>query len=206
MKYTDELCERYPALAGVKNEVEAAINTIISAYRLGGKILLCGNGGSAADCEHISGEFLKGFIMKREPVGEELAALSSELKEDAIKLQRGVPAIPLSSLSASLTAFMNDVDPSLVYAQLVYALGKSGDVLIALSTSGNSKNIVSAVKCAKALGIKTVALTGKCGGVLASLADLTVKVPENETYKVQEYHLPVYHAICADVEDVLFGE
>ena len=205
MRYTDELCERYPALRAVKSDVESAVNIILDSYRTGGKILLCGNGGSAADCEHISGEFLKGFLMKRAPIGEELSALQKTLGEGAEKLQRGVPAIPLTSLSASLSAFANDVDAELVYAQLVYALGKRGDVLIAISTSGNSKNVALAVKCAKALGIKTIALTGEGGGALFSLADVTVKAPECETYKIQEYHLPIYHAICADVEEFLFA-
>ena len=206
MRYTEELCTRYPALRAVKSDIENAVNIILDSYRSGGKILLCGNGGSAADCEHISGEFLKGFLMKREPTGEELLALKETLGERAEKLQRGVAAIPLTSLSSSLSAFANDVDAELVYAQLVYALGKKGDVLLSISTSGNSKNVALAVKCAKALGIKTIALTGEGGGALLSLADVTVKAPECETYKIQEYHLPIYHAICADVEEILFAK
>lgn len=204
MRYTNELCERYPALAGVKENVEKAISIITDSYRAGGKLLLVGNGGSCADCEHISGEFLKGFLMKREPNGQELCALESELGEDAKKLQRGVPAIPLTSLTASLSAFANDVDPMLVYAQLVYALGEKNDVLIAISTSGNSENVVAAAKCARALGLKIVALTGERGGKLSVLADSCIKAPSAETFKVQEYHLPIYHAICADVERILF--
>ena len=206
MRYTEELCTRYPALRAVKSDIENAVNIILDSYRSGGKILLCGNGGSAADCEHISGEFLKGFLMKREPTGEELLALKETLGERAEKLQRGVAAIPLTSLSSSLSAFANDVDAELVYAQLVYALGKKGDVLLSISTSGNSKNEALSVKCAKALGIKTIALTGEGGGALLSLADVTVKAPECETYKIQEYHLPIYHAICADVEEILFAK
>lgn len=204
MNYVENLVARYPALASSADAVSQAIDEIIKAHREGGKILLCGNGGSAADCEHISGELLKDFMTKREPHGEELARLSEELGEDAQKLRGGIAAIPLTSLSASLSAFANDVDARLVYAQLVYALGRAGDVLIAISTSGNSENVALAVKCARALGIKTVALTGRGGGALSELADVIITAPESETYKVQEYHLPIYHAICAEVERIIF--
>lgn len=204
-KYTDELVERYPALLPCKPFVIEAINEIVASCDRGGKVLLAGNGGSAADCEHISGEFLKGFLMKREPVGEEAEALVRVLGANGMKLQRGIGAIPLTSLSAALSAFANDVEPELVFAQLVYALGKKGDVLIGISTSGNSKNVLRAAKCASALGIKSVALVGDGGGALSEVCDVVIKVPERETFKVQELHLPVYHAICADVEAILFG-
>ena len=179
---------------------------ILDCYSACGKILLCGNGGSAADSEHIAGELLKGFLTKRTPNDRELTGLSLALgsEELAGKLQRGIPAIPLPSMSAAISAFSNDVDPELVYAQLVYALGKKGDVLIGLSTSGNSKNVVHAIKIAKSLGIKTIALTGRDGGELKNIADVTIRVPATETYKVQEYHLPIYHAICAEAERILF--
>lgn len=200
------MTQRYPALGACAEDVRAAVDTLIECYRAGGKILLCGNGGSAADCEHIAGEFLKGFLSLRSPIGEELTALSAALKDEsaAAKLQQGIPAIPLPSISGALSAFANDVDAELVYAQLVYALGKKGDVLIAISTSGNSKNAVAAAKVARARGLKTVALTGISGGALADICDISVKAPEKETYKVQEYHLPIYHAICAQVEAILF--
>ena len=204
MNYVDNLCERYPELAPLRVKITEAVDMIIESYRSGGKVLLCGNGGSAADSEHISGEFLKGFIELRTPHGAELEALESALGEDAKKLQMGVPAIPLTSLSASISAFSNDVDPMLVYAQLVYALGKQGDVLLGLSTSGNSKNVVKAAAVAKALGIKTVGFTGESGGKLLEICDVTLNAPSRETYKVQEYHLPIYHAICAEVERILF--
>lgn len=203
-KYTDALSDRYPKLLPIIPEVKMAVSKIVNAYKKGGKILLCGNGGSAADCEHISGEFLKGFLMKRTPKGEELAALSSTLGDDAKLLQGGVPAIPLTSLTASLSAFANDVSPELVYAQLVYALGRAGDVLVAISTSGNSKNAVLAAKCARALGIDVIALVGEGGGELAKIADTVIRAPECETFKIQEYHLPIYHAICSDVEAIIF--
>lgn len=200
-----ELVTRYPALSACENDVRVASDALIDCYIKGGKILLAGNGGSSSDCEHVAGELLKGFMKKREPYGEELSILSSHLgEENAKKLQGGVPTIPLPSLTGVMTAFANDVDPKLVYAQLVYALGKKSDVLIAFSTSGNSENVVWAVKAARALGIFTVALTGKSGGKLKDAADVTIKAPETETYKVQEYHLPIYHAICSYVEEKLF--
>ena len=168
--------------------------------------MLCGNGGSCADCEHIAGELLKGFLLKREPTGVTLRALAEELSDDAKKLQCAIPAIPLPSLSGVVSAFNNDVDSSLVYAQLVYAFGRENDVLLAFSTSGNSENVVKAVKAARALGISSIAFTGESGGKLLSLADVCIRVPESETYKIQEYHLPVYHAICAEVEKNIFGQ
>ena len=204
MNYLDNLTERYPELAPLKEKIGAAVDMIIESYKNGGKVLLCGNGGSAADSEHISGELLKGFMELRRPEGDELLALTEALGEDAVKLQRGVAAVPLTSLSASLSAFANDVDPELVFAQLTYALGKRGDVLICLSTSGNSKNVVKAAKVAKALGIKTIGMSGESGGAFLSICDITVNAPSSETYKVQEYHLPIYHAICAEVERILF--
>lgn len=204
MKYVEELINRYPCLCDLQKDVESAVRAIVDCHSWGGKILIAGNGGSAADAEHISGELLKGFITKRPPDTDELSSLKAALGEDAHLLQRGVSAIPLSSLSASLSAFANDVSPRLVFAQLVYALGRAGDVLVCLSTSGNSENVVAAARVARTLGIHTVALTGRSGGKLAEICDITVNVPESETYKVQELHLPVYHAICAEVEEMLF--
>ena len=190
----NELTERYAALTPIKNEVKKAYETLYGCFVGGGRVYLCGNGGSAADCEHISGELLKGFLQKREP-RENVPSV----------LQQGVAAIPLPSLSASLSAFANDVEPSLVYAQLTYALGRPGDVFMGISTSGNSKNVVEAAEVARRLGLVTIALTGASGGKLADICHVTIRVPENETYLVQELHLPVYHAICAEVEERLFG-
>ena len=178
---------------------------IVDCHNRGGKVLLVGNGGSAADCEHIAGELLKGFLLKREPVSDELSRLKEKLGDRAEKLQRGVSAIPIPSISGALSAFVNDVEAELAYAQMVYALGRKDDVLIAISTSGNSKNVVAAAECASALGIKTVALTGAGGGKLSMLADILIASPEKETFKVQEHHLPIYHAICAEVEKIIFG-
>ena len=153
MNYVENMIERYPALASCEREVALAVSAVVDCCRSGGKLLLLGNGGSAADAEHISGELLKGFLSKRPPVGEELSLLTEALGEDAARLQRGIPAIPLTSLTSVLSAFANDVSPELVYAQLVYALGKERDLVLGLSTSGNSRNVVAALKTAKALGI-----------------------------------------------------
>ena len=195
MNYIENLIVRIPAFASQKEAIEAAVDAICEMYRNGGKILLAGNGGSAADCEHISGELLKGFLKKRPYPGENPAL---------VKLQQGIAAIPLPSLSSSVTAFMNDVAPSLVFAQLVGVLGQEKDVFFGISTSGNSKNIIAAVETAKARGLKTVALTGKSGGAVAKLCDIAICVPEDETYLIQELHLPVYHAICAECEERIF--
>lgn len=199
MKHIDILITRYPGLKECKEQIIKAVTVIEEMYKTGNKLLLCGNGGSASDCEHISGELLKGFLLKRE-VTEDIAI------EDNVKknLQKGIPAIPLTSLSSSLTAFANDVDPSLCFAQLCFALGKNNDVLLGISTSGNSKNVAEAVKVANATGIKTIGLTGQKGGILKELCDICICVPENETFKIQELHLPVYHAICAQAEEDLF--
>ena len=197
----NELIERYPARAGCRDDVENAVDAVEKVYRAGGKLLLCGNGGSASDCEHISGELLKGFLSKR-PVCEcALPGLDSDIRE---KLQRGIGAVPLSSLSALSTAFSNDVDPALTFAQGVFALGQKNDVLLGLSTSGNAKNVIAALKVAKAMGLKTIAMTGESGGKMKALADIALTVPETETYKVQQLHLPAYHAICAEAERILF--
>ena len=204
MNYIDNLCERYYELAPLRGKISEVVDIIVESYYKGGKILLAGNGGSAADSEHISGEMLKGFMELRPPVAEELSALESALGDDAKKLQRGIPAVPLTSLSSVLSAYANDVDPELVFAQLVFALGKPSDVFICISTSGNSKNVVVAAKVAKALGIKTIGLSGDHGGKFSEICDVTINAPERETYKVQEYHLPIYHAICAEVERILF--
>ena len=195
MNHIEKLIERMPALAGCADAMCAAADAICRAHLAGGKLLLCGNGGSAADCEHISGELLKGFLLPRP---------AEEGYPDA--LQRGVCAIPLTSMSAALSAFANDCEPALVFAQLTYAMGRAGDVFVGLSTSGNSQNVVEAAKVARRAGLVTVALTGESGGALLDLCDVTIRVPAKETYLVQEYHLPVYHALCAEVEARLFGE
>lgn len=201
MHYVQDTIKRYPVLTSCAKAMEEATLQLVHAYRKGGKILLCGNGGSAADCEHISGEFLKGFLSKRKIAENEYPLFSDEAKS---KLQKGIPCIPLPSLVGVNSAFCNDVDSDWIYAQLVFALGKKEDILICLSTSGNAKNVTLAAETAKALGITTIALTGEKESNLSRLCDICIRVPETETYKIQELHLPVYHALCAEVEKTLF--
>lgn len=194
-----ELLARYPSLAVCEADILKAEAAIISCYKNGGKVLVCGNGGSCADSEHIVGELMKGFMLKREVTDE-------RIPEDLrAHLQGALPAISLPSQSAILSAFINDVEPSMMYAQLVFGYAKENDLLIALSTSGNSKNVVNAAKVAKALGAKTLAMTGERESALSELCDVTVRVPECETYKIQELHLPVYHYLCAKAEEEFFN-
>lgn len=204
----NELLERYPVLDSCKDEIKNAAEAIINCYEKGGKLLLCGNGGSCADCDHIVGELMKGFLKLR-PIGEsEKAEMKKNCQsiDDGLlaKLQCGLPAISLPSITALNSAFCNDVDPELIYAQSLLALGKRGDILIGLSTSGNAKNVNAAVKVAKALGITVIGMTGRKGGKLLENADICIRVPEDETFKIQELHLPVYHYLCAEVEARFF--
>ena len=203
-----DLLERYPVLGSCRNSIYAAGEMLIESYSQGGKLLICGNGGSCADCDHIAGELLKGFMLRR-PVSagfkEKMNALYGEEGEEiASKLQQGLPAISLAGHAAANSAFANDVDPSLVYAQQVLAYGKEGDALIGISTSGNAVNVAAAVKTANALGIRTIGLTGRDGGDLARLARLPLTMPERETYRIQEQHIAVYHLLCTIVEYELF--
>ena len=210
MQRIDELMKRYQVLNACRGEIDRAVGEICACYSHGGKILICGNGGSAADANHIAGELLKGFLKRRPLSAERKASMllaSPAISEDMLgKLQEGLPAIPLTEGSALLSAFANDVDPVLAYAQGVNALGKRGDLLLAISTSGNAANCLAAVLTAKGLGLTTIALTGRKGGKIAIHADIAICVPESETFKVQELHLPVYHAICAAVEEYFFPD
>ena len=203
-----ELLNRYPSLCECKDDIEKAANAIIECYEKGGKLLLCGNGGSCADCEHIVGELMKGFLKKRPLSVEQKNKMKNNcnLVDDELlsKLQGGLPVIAIPSITALNSAFCNDVDPELVYAQPLMALAKENDTLIGISTSGNSKNVFGAVKVAKALGIKVIGLTGKTGGKLKETVDICICVPETETFKIQELHLPIYHYLCANVEEYFF--
>ena len=201
MNIFDELYERYPQLTGCKGEIAKAFNLLLTCYKGGGKVLTCGNGGSAADAEHIVGELLKKFRKHRDIDSAIAAKLPPEL---VAKLEGALSAVSLVSMSGILTAFANDVAWETAFAQQVYGLGNPGDVLIALSTSGNSANCVNAALVAKAKGLKVISMTGVGGGKLSDLADAVIKVPETETYKIQELHLPIYHALCAELEGALF--
>lgn len=205
----NELIERYPELEICVEDIEKAKDAIIECYNKGGKLLLCGNGGSCADCDHIVGELMKGFLLLR-PLSEEKKAEMknncSLLDDDTLcKLQGALPAVSLPSITALNSAFCNDVDPELIYAQPLMSLAKPEDILIGISTSGNSKNVFGAVKVAKGLGIKVIGLSGKTGGKLKENADICICAPETETFKIQELHLPIYHYICAAVEKHFFG-
>lgn len=197
----DELYERYPQLKGCEGEISKAYEILLACCRAGGTVLTCGNGGSAADAEHIVGELMKKFRKHRAIPAELAAKLPPEL---TAKLEGALPAVSLVSMSGILTAFANDVAWETAFAQQVLGLGRTGDVLIALSTSGNSANCVNAARVARAKGLKVVSLTGAGGGRLGGLADAAIAVPETETYRIQELHLPVYHALCAALEDDLF--
>lgn len=205
----NELMERYPCLAACREQIATADKTIIDTYENGGKLMVCGNGGSCADSEHIVGELMKGFLSVR-PLDEdykaELKAANPELDDDMLgKLQGALPAIALTGHNGLTTAYSNDVDPSLIFAQQLFGIGNCGDVFIGITTSGNSGNVVKAAQLAKALGIKVIGLTGKMGGKMKEIADVCICVPETETFKVQELHLPVYHFLCASAEKHFFG-
>lgn len=202
--YDKELIfQRYPELTECKADMYAAFEILKECVKNGDKILLCGNGGSAADCDHIAGELLKGFLKKRPLSAEEKAAWTEE-SWIADLLQKGICAINLTGISATMTAVCNDTDPQLIYAQLVQAMGRPGDVLIGLSTSGGAKNVRYGAMTAKKLGMKVISLTGKKESPLSALADAAIRVPVQETYMVQELHLPVYHWLCAMLEDEFF--
>ena len=211
----DTLIARYPALAVCAADIRAATDALIACYRTGGKLIVCGNGGSAADAEHIVGELMKGFLLPRhldEHILSKLHAACDATDPRTVdyfmqNLQGALPAISLPSQLAISTAFSNDQAPDLTFAQQVLGLGKPEDVLLGITTSGNSKNVLYAFRMAQALGLTTIALTGASGGKCAAggYADITIKAPADETYMIQEYHLPIYHTLCIAVEEEFFG-
>lgn len=209
IKHIDLLMERYPILQPVKQDIINAYLVMEECYEHDGKLLIAGNGGSAADSEHIAGELMKRFKTPRpitQEMAEKLKAIDPVRGENLAKnLERGLMAIPLVAHEALSTAYINDVDGLGVFAQQLFGFGRPGDVFLGISTSGNSKNVMSATVVARALGIKVIGLTGAKGGELASVADVVVKVPEIETYMIQELHLPVYHCWCLMLEDKFFG-
>lgn len=200
MEHLERLMKRYPMLAGMREEIELVFCIMKDSYEKGGKLLVCGNGGSAADSDHIVGELMKGFYKQRKlPAAEKI-----RFGEQGEKLQGALPAIALSQHSALSTAFLNDVDPDMVFAQQVYGYGAEDDVFLGLSTSGNSVNVISAAKVAAAKGMKVIAMTGKDGGAMRELCDVCLVVPAQMTADIQEFHLPIYHALCAMLEDYFF--
>jgi len=200
-RHLDALVRRLPALDACAGDIESAFSTLRDCFAAGGKALACGNGGSAADAEHWAGELLKGMLKPRPLKGASHPSLPPRLAE---RLQGALPMIPLTGFLSYHTAFGNDVDPELVFAQLVWALGRPGDVLVAISTSGQSANVCAAAEAASARDMTVVALTGASGGRLRTLADVTVRVPARETHLVQELHLPVYHCLSVMLEDEFF--
>ncbi|PYI53532.1 D-sedoheptulose-7-phosphate isomerase [Paenibacillus flagellatus] len=203
-----QLVTKYPDLQGCADAIARAFETIRTSYRQGGKLLVCGNGGSAADSEHIVGELMKGFMYRR-PVPDAKRQKLRELFPDngddlADRLQGALPAISLVSHSALSTAFINDVDADMVFAQQVYGYGKPGDAIVGLSTSGNSKNVVHALQVARALGMWTIGFTGRGGGKMNELCDVMIRVPYDSTPDIQERHLPIYHALCIMLEQEFF--
>ena len=210
-KQLETLIKRYPALSVCEEEIEKAYEILEECFASGHKLLIAGNGGSCADGEHIAGELMKGFKLQRkctEEFAKKLKSIDAERgAELAEKLQGGLPTIALDNHQALNTAYVNDVENGglLTYAQQVYGYGKAGDVLLGISTSGNSKNVAYAAVVARAKGMKVIGLTGAKGGNLANAADVTIKVPETETYMIQELHLPVYHCLCLMLEERFFG-
>lgn len=208
-KHLDILIARYPKLRECSKDIELAYETLVRCYETDHKLLIAGNGGSAADSEHIVGELMKSFKLDR-PVSAEFAEKLRSVDylrgEDlAKKLERGLMAIPLVGHEALTTAYINDVDGIGIFAQQLYGFGRTGDVFLGISTSGNSKNVIYASVVAKAIGIKVIGLTGATGGELSMLADVSIRVPQTETYLIQELHLPIYHCLCLMLEDKFFG-
>lgn len=210
--YMQNLLRRYPALQPVKGQIEAAYELLINCYSSGHTVYLCGNGGSSADCEHITGELMKPFRLERPLTEDEKTRFQiAGIAENTIKcltnhLQKALPAVSLAGSSALNTAIANDMGSQYVFAQQIYGYGKSGDVLLCISTSGNSENVLLAAITAKAAGVSVLSLCGRSGGALADISDVCIKCPAQETEEIQEYHLPVYHTLCAMLENYFWGE
>lgn len=204
-----QLIRKYPELSECQADIEAAVEAIADSYRAGGHLLLCGNGGSASDCDHIVGELMKGFMSKRPLPALTREAFAAMYPEDGEyltdHLQGALPAIALNGSAALTSAYANDVAADMVFAQQVFGYGRPGDVLLGISTSGNSRNVVRALQTAKARQMITIGLTGRSGGAMAALCDVAIRVPWEVTPDVQERHLPIYHAMCIMLEDEFFG-
>lgn len=209
LAYVDTLMVRYPKLNSIKKEILDGYYLLENCYKTGGKLLIAGNGGSAADAEHIAGELMKKFCITRTVTPDYAMKLIQADKERGRKLaqnlERSLTAIPLVAHEALTTAYMNDVDALGVFAQQLFGYGQEGDVFLGISTSGNSQNILNATVVARASGIKVIGLTGQAGGELAQVANVAIRVPESETYLIQELHLPIYHCWCMMLEKRFFG-
>lgn len=209
-QHIHNLLNRFPQLNSVENAIVLSWKTIIETYENGGKLLLCGNGGSAADADHLAGELMKGFEKNRplnQEIKENLSKISAERgKLLAEKLQHGLPAISLTSHSAMVLAIANDIDYDSIFAQQVIGYGNANDVLIGFSCSGNSQNVIDAMITAKAKGLKTIAFTGKTGGRLKAFSDILINVPETNISRAQELHVPIYHTLCRIIEEHFFEE
>lgn len=208
MDHLSVLFERYPALLALQEPLNAACSLLEECFQKGGKLLLCGNGGSACDCEHIAGELMKSFVLPRrldENSKEALTACGDD-GTLAAGLQNGLPCLVLNGLPGLSSAFANDADPALTFAQQAWVYARPGDVLLGITTSGSSRNVVLAAQAAKARGAKVIGLTGAKLGRLAPLCDVLLSVPDTETYRIQELHLPIYHAICLELEERFFGK
>ncbi len=200
-KILQNCLERHPALVTCAGDIEDAVAQLCKILEAGGKVLICGNGGSAADSDHIAGELLKGFAKQRPIPTEWKGKLGENL---ASNLQCGLPVIPLTIFNSLSWAFANDCNPEYTFAQLTFALGQHGDALLCISTSGNSPNVLHAAKTARARGLATIGLTGESGGKLKDLVDCCIRVPASNVWEVQEMHLPVYHAVCLMLEEKIF--
>jgi D-sedoheptulose 7-phosphate isomerase len=208
-KFTDHFIKRFPELIITLSSVKEAAEIIIKALKNDNCLYLCGNGGSASDCEHIAGELLKSFKCKRDlsfELKRKFEKFGKDGKELADKLEDGLRAIALTSHPSFSTAFANDVDASMIFAQQLMALSRKNDVVLGISTSGNAENIKKCFISAKVKGLKTILLTGKTGGNCAEFADCIIKVPETETFLIQEKHVGIYHTLCLIVEDYFYGD
>ena len=208
MDYIQQLIQRYPSLESVKNDINAAFDIIANSYAKGGKLLIAGNGGSASDAEHIAGELMKTFEKKRnlpDSFIADIKKVDAGIAEYLIpRMQPGLPTIALSGHASLNTACINDIDGNITFAQQVYGYGKESDVLLAISTSGNSRNVLYAAAVARVKKLEIIALTGKGGGKIKQYSDVCICVPETETWKIQELHLPVYHCLCQMLENYFF--
>jgi D-sedoheptulose 7-phosphate isomerase len=208
-RHLERLLEKYPDLQPVVDDVRSAFELLRDSFRGGGKALFCGNGGSAADSEHLVGELMKGYLRPRPVPAEVRRRLQAQFPQDggylADHLQGALPSISLVSQTALLTAYANDVAPDMIFAQQVYGYGAPGDVLVAISTSGHSRNVLQALRVARAMGLRTLGFSGEGGGAMGELCDVAVRVPWQATADVQERHLAIYHALCGMLEDEFFG-